>query len=131
MTTAEIIDRLKQATVDLLWSSESDYPFEIVTWARGVEMSPPVLFSNLDYPNLAIESINLTDFFAPVLMIEDWYEAEELAQIDRYTVLLDAIESNLTDVKVFRIGEIEIDIYIIGKTPDGDLVGLKTQSIET
>jgi hypothetical protein len=131
VTTAEIIDRLKQATVDLLWSSESDYPFEIVTWARGVEMNPSVLFSNLDDANLAIDSIALADFFAPVLMVEDWYEAEELAQIDRYTDLLDAIESTLTDVKVFRVGEIEIDIYIIGKTPDGDLVGLKTQSIET
>ncbi|WP_310424231.1 nuclease A inhibitor family protein [Chamaesiphon sp. VAR_48_metabat_135_sub] len=131
MTTAEIIDRLKQATVDLLWSSESDCPFEIVTWARGVEIIPAVLFSNLDDANLEIESITLADFFAPVLIVEDWYEADELVQIDRYTDLLDAIESSLTDVRVFRVGEIEIDIYIIGKTPDGDLVGLKTQSIET
>jgi hypothetical protein len=131
VTTAEIIDRLQQATIDLLWSSESDYPFEIVSWERDVEMTPTGLFCDSNAANLAIESIPLTDLFAPVLTIEDWYEAEELTLVDRYTELLSSIESNLSQVKVFRVGEIEISIYIVGKTPDGDIVGLKTHVVET
>jgi Nuclease A inhibitor-like protein len=131
VTTAEIIDRLKQATTDLLWSSESDYPFEIVTWELGVELNPTDLFSNIYDTDLAIESITLTDLFEPVLKIEDWYEQAELAQVDRYTNLLDSIDTNLAEVQVFRVGEVEIDIYIIGKTPTGDIVGLKTLSVET
>jgi hypothetical protein len=131
VTTAEIIDLLTQATTDLLWSSESDYPFELVTWDRNVEMTPTALFSKLEQPNVSIESISLTDFFAPVLSVEDWYEEEELAQVDRYKQLLHALESNLSGVQVFRVGEIEIAIYIVGKTPDGDIVGLKTYVVET
>ena len=131
MTTAEIIDRLKQATADLLWVSESDYPFEVITWERGVEMTPTALFKELTVTDLMIETMTLADFFAPVLTIEDWYEKEELATVDRYTDLVRSIESNLTEVQVFRLGEIEITVYIIGKTPDGDIVGLKTQSVET
>lgn len=131
MTTAEIIDRLRQATIDLLWSSESDYPFEIVTWQQGVELTPTALFSNLEQPDLSIETITLADFFAPVITVEDWYETAEIKQVDRYTELLHTIESHLAEVRVFRIGEVEIAIYIVGKTPSGDLVGLKTQAIET
>jgi Nuclease A inhibitor-like protein len=131
VTTAEIIDLFKQATADLLWSSESDYPFEIVTWDRGIDLTPTALFSHLAAPDLAIEQITLSELFAPVLTIEDWYEAEELAQVGRYTDLLHAIESNLTDVRVFRVGSIEIAIYIVGKTPNGDLIGLKTHVVET
>jgi hypothetical protein len=131
VTTAEITDLLKQATTDLLWSSESDYPFELVTWDRNVEMTPTALFSKLEDPKAAIESTTLTDFFAPVLSVEDWYEEEELAQVKRYTDLLHAIESNLFDVQVFRVGEVEIAVYIVGKTPDGDIVGLKTHVVET
>jgi Nuclease A inhibitor-like protein len=131
VTTVEIIDRLKQATTDLLWASESDYPFEIVAWDRGVEMTPSILFGESIDPDLTIEAIDLTDFFAPALRMEDWYEAEELALVDRYQNLVRTIESNLTDVKVFRVGEIEVEIYIVGKMPDGDLVGLKTQVVET
>ncbi|AFY91988.1 nuclease A inhibitor family protein [Chamaesiphon minutus] len=131
MTTAAIIDLLKQVTTDLLWSSESDYPFEIVTWDRGVAMTPTALFSKLANPDAAIETISLTDLFAPVLTVENWYEDAELAQVKRFTDLLHAIESNLADVKVFRVGEVEIAIYIVGKTPDGEPIGLKTHAVET
>ena len=131
VTTAEIIDRFKQATTGLLWSSESDYPFEIVTWELGVDLNPSDLFSNIYDTDLAIESIPLTDLFEPVLIIEDWYKQPELDLVDRYTNLLDSINTNLAEVQVFRVGEVEIDIYIIGKTPTSDLVGLKTRSVET
>ena len=127
MNTAEIIIQLKQATADLLWLSESDYPFEIVTWAKGVELNPLALFKDAG----AVEYISVTDFFAPALIVEDWYEAEELATVDRYKLLLQTIESNLTQLKVFRLHSVEIDVYIIGKTPDGDVVGLKTTIVET
>jgi Nuclease A inhibitor-like protein len=128
---AAILDLFKQVTTDLIWPSESDYPFEIVTWERGVELTPSALFSHLTPPDLAIEQIPLAELFAPVLTVEDWYEAEELAQVDRYTDLLHAIESNLTDVQVFRVGSIDIAIYIVGKTPDGDVLGLTTHVVET
>ena len=131
VTTAEIIDRLTQATVDLLWSSESDYPFELVTWISGTELTAVALFQGLDDADLEIESMTLTDLFKPVLVVEDWYEAAELAQIDRYKNLLQAIESSLADVQVFRVGEVEIAIYIVGRTSVGDLVGLKTYVVET
>jgi hypothetical protein len=131
VTTAEIIDRLKQATTDLLWSSESDYPFEVVSWELGIELTPTDLFSNIYDTDLAIESISLTDLFEPVLTIEDWYEDAELALVDRYTNLLDLINTNLSGVQVFRVGEVEIDVYIIGKTLTGDIIGLKTRSVET
>ncbi len=131
VTTAAIIDRLKQATTDLLWSSESDYPFEIVTWELGTDLTPSDLFSNIYDTELAIESVTLTDLFEPVLTIEDWYEQTELDLVDRYTNLLDSIGNNLGEAQVFRVGEVEIDIYIIGKTPTGDIVGLKTRSVET
>jgi hypothetical protein len=131
VTTPEIIALFKQVTTDLLWSSESDYPFEVVTWDRGLDLNSTALFSKLATPNDSIETLTLTDLFAPVLSVDDWYESDELALVNRYTDLLHAIESNLSDVEVFRVGEVEIAIYIVGKTPSGDLIGLKTYAIET
>ncbi len=131
LSGAEIYDRLRQITRDLLWMSESDYPFEVITWKRGSQMNPTALFPEIKSDEISIETVTLTDFFARAIAIEDWYEAEELAQVDRYQELLHAIESNLADVQVFRVGEVEITIYIVGKTTTGDLVGLKTKAIET
>jgi hypothetical protein len=127
MSTAEIIDRLKQTTADLLWISESDYPFQIVVWSdKEINL---MLFP--DRANEKIEMISLDDFFAPALEVEDWYGLEELATVDRYKLLLETINANLTDLKVFRIGSIEIDLYIVGKTPSGDIIGLQTTIVET
>jgi hypothetical protein len=127
VNTIEIIDRLKQATIDLLWVSESDYPFEIVMWSNKEIDS--MLFPPCD--DKEIKVISLSDFFAPALRVEAWYEAEELATVDRYKLLFQTIESSLTEIQVFRIGIVEIDVYLVGKTPDGDVVGLQTKIIET
>jgi hypothetical protein len=127
VNTIEIIDRLKQATIDLLWVSESDYPFEIVMWSNKEIDS--MLFPPCD--DKEIKVISLNDFFAPALRVEAWYEAEELATVDRYKLLFQTIESSLTEIQVFRIGIVEIDVYLVGKTPDGDVVGLQTKIIET
>jgi hypothetical protein len=127
VNTIEIIDRLKQATIDLLWVSESDYPFEIVMWSNKEIDS--MLFPPCD--DKEIKVISLNDFFAPALRVEAWYEAEELATVDRYKLLFQTIESSLTEIQVFRLGIVEIDVYIVGKTPDGDVVGLQTKIIET
>ena len=75
--------------------------------------------------------IDRLDLILPVLTIEDWYEQAELDLVDRYTNLLESINTNLAQVQVFRVGEVEINIYIIGKTPTGDIIGLKTLSVET
>jgi hypothetical protein len=127
MSTAEIIDRLQQATEDLLWVSESDYPFQIVKWSNKEIDS--MLFA--DRADEEIKVISIDDFFAPALKVEDWYETEELATVDRYKLLLETINANLTELKVFRLGSIEIDIYIVGKTPSGDVIGLQTTTVET
>ena len=128
MTTTEILDGLQQAIVDLDWLSESEYPFEVMTWEQGIELTSTALFKGEDR---CIDTNTLGDFLAPAIATEDWYDAEELEQVRRYQALLHAIESTLTQVQVFRLGEVDVDIYIVGKTPSGDIVGLKTRAIET
>jgi len=41
------------------------------------------------------------------------------------------LESSLTNLRVLRIGEIEVQVYLIGKTPGGSWAGLHTVSVET
>jgi hypothetical protein len=34
-------------------------------------------------------------------------------------------------LQVYRLGKIEIDVYVVGETPTGNLAGLSTKVIET
>ena len=129
MTTKETTDRLSTLSKDLLFPSESEYPLEPFTW-KSATLKPETILTRSQKPSdTPIESITLEDFFAPVVTDEDWFEAEDRQVAQRFRDLQAAI-ATLENVQVFRLGKIEIDVYIVGAIGP-DLIGLKTTVIET
>lgn len=59
--------------------------------------------------------------------MDDW-EREETA---RYRALEALIGARLEDVRIFRLAEIEVQVFILGLSSCGSVVGLRTVSIET
>ncbi len=131
MSVQAIANLLKTASADLRFMSESDYPFELVLWSAAREATPENLLQHMGKPpGTLVKVVDLDSFFSSATQEQDWYGAEEKATVTKYRNLVETIKNNLTDVKVFRIGEIEIDVYIVGKV-DAGLVGLKTKVVET
>ena len=129
MTAKEITDRLLQLSEGLLFPSESEYPLEPFTW-KSATLIPETILTRSQKPlDTTIEEIALEDFFAPVTTDEDWFEDEDRQVSQRFRDLQAAI-ATLENVQVFRLGKIEIDIYVVGAIGP-DLVGLKTTVIET
>lgn len=129
MTPKEITDRLSLLSKDLLFPSESEYPLEPFTW-ESATLKPETILKRSQKPSdTPIEAIALEDFFAPVTTDEDWFEDEDRQVAQRFRDLQAAI-ATLENVQVFRLGKIEIDVYIVGAIGP-DLVGLKTTVIET
>jgi len=129
MTPKEITDRLSTLSKDLLFISESEYPFETFTWKSATLTTETILTRSHKPADAAIESITLEDFFAPVVTDEDWFEDEDRAIAQRFRDLQAAI-ATLESVQVFKVGKVEIDVYIVGAI-GADIVGLKTKVIET
>lgn len=129
MTAKEITDRITKLSKDLLFPSESDYPLEPFTW-KSATLKPETILTRSQKPaDTLIESITLEDFFAPVTTDEDWFDDEDREIAQRFRDLQAAI-ATLENVQVFRLGKIEIDVYIVGAIGP-DLIGLKTTVIET
>ncbi len=40
-------------------------------------------------------------------------------------------EKNLRDLKVFKIGKIQIDVYVVGLDAEDNLLGIETKAVET
>jgi hypothetical protein len=78
-----------------------------------------------------IKETTLVDFFERTTKIEDWFGDEEKAIAQKFSDLQKLVESNLQNIKVFRVGEIEIDVYVVGVDADGNFAGLKTMVVET
>ena len=131
MNDKELINQLQQASDGLLWHSESDYPFETVYWENVDDVKSKLLELTDSSPETKIEVRELDRFFDRVTEEKDWYEEEEMLICRRYQALVKLLKTHLTDIKVYRVGEVEVNCYILGKTESNAHAGLSTISVET
>ncbi|MEZ4904699.1 MAG: nuclease A inhibitor family protein [Spirosomataceae bacterium] len=48
-------------------------------------------------------------------VIEDWFGEEEQRQVENFLALKSLLETNFGYWQVFRVGEVEIDLYLLTK----------------
>jgi Nuclease A inhibitor-like protein len=130
-----LLEKLEQASKNLLFPSESEYPFDVFFWRFAADISEinqELILKNLKKPSdTQFDILELDPFFEVVTTEQDWHGEEEKETVKKYQNLVKVIKENLTEIKVARIGQIEIDIYIFGKTASNDIAGLSTKVIET
>ena len=118
-----------------MYSSESDRPFEFFSLAYPGKSGSP---SAADFAQLVgapaeskVELRSIESFFARHTTTSDPYDGEAQRIRPRYEELVRALSTRLRDVKVYRVGRIEIACYVAGLDGHENLAGLKTVAIET
>ncbi len=127
-------EQVNPLLTDLLYPSESDEPIETVTCY--LKQDEPLTVSQLkDWqmlpPSVYVEEIPEADFWEPVITEEDWYGDEEKVRTARFRELKQVIECELSVRQVFRVGESEMDVFLIGRRADGERAGIKTKVVQT
>lgn len=140
MNTAEpltidlFIDRLKELSDGLYFLSESDYPLEPIacTISDKAGLAEPEIFKMAGKaPDEKLEIVELPYFFRN--MTTELPEADEDMKLltQRFRKLQNFLEDHLQDLKVYRLGEVEILALILGKLNHNQFAGLKTTVVET
>jgi len=75
--------------------------------------------------------VSVDDFFAIATQEEDWYDQEERETVERFQKLVSVLKQNLLQLQVYRVGNTNIDAYIVGVTDGGEWAGLSTKLVET
>jgi len=81
--------------------------------------------------NTPVEERNFAEIFARLTRIQDWHGDEEKATAAKFNKLKEFLEKNLKDLKVFKVGTIQIKIYFVGIDSQGKLMGVQTKAVET
>jgi nuclease A inhibitor-like protein len=129
-----LLATLGKATFGLLFPSESDAPLTPYTFAgpKGAEPTPASLLAAEHLPSdTPVETITVADLFDPFAEAGDDATDEDKAEAARYRDLVDLLSEKLTDLRVYRVGKVDIDVYILGKDASGAWLGLKTHVVET
>lgn len=125
--------RLEGAAEGLPYLSENEAPFEFVSFGAAPDPLTPESFRALagapaDAP---VQEVTLERFLAGHIERADPEDPGMQALVPRYRALREALASNLQDVRVFRVGRVEIRVYAVGRTAGGELAGLVTTAYET
>jgi hypothetical protein len=129
---APLSDRLKSLTEGLSYQSESDYPVE--PYAREAGKGAPSaeeFAAGREGEDAAVRELDFDSFFSNATQEQDWQDDEARARAKRFQALVEFLKSNLKDIKVYRVGGVEADVYVVGKTDSGDFAGVKTKVVET
>lgn len=132
MARNAVVAALRRAVEGLTYQSETDAPWEAFSWPSAGEATAAEVKKQGHHPNgetVAEQSVEA--FFAPLTEDQDWYGDEEKAVAAQYRSLLTAVQSQLSNPKVFKVGDREVSIYVVGRTKDGWPAGLKTTAVQT
>jgi hypothetical protein len=128
----EMHGELRELTRGLLFMSESDYPFEVVRWEGIEELTPEHLRRTAGGdPASPVEERAVADFFRVAAGEQEWKGAAELASARKYQSLMRLLENNLRDVRAYRVGAVNISVYVVGKSVEGNWLGVSTRVVET
>jgi hypothetical protein len=130
----ETVDSLKSElstrTKDLFFPSEADIPIEFITLEKTSDITATLKKMHPDKAN-QISETDLAEFYNMYGVEKDWQNNIQKQFARRFGAALDLLKDNTENLKVYRIGGVRLDIYIIGEFRDGRFVGLKTGAVET
>jgi len=128
----ELKKQLKKVSEGLFFISETDA--EILPFfgrqAQAVTKEE-ILKQSENAANTPLEERDFAGFFKRLTEIQDWFGDEEKATAQKFAELRDLLQRNLRDLKVFKIGKIQIDVYVVGLDAENNLLGIKTKAVET
>ena len=125
-------EQIKTAATGLWYMSETDAEIIPFTGSKANSVTKENLLNQIEKPpDTPVEERDFEEIFARLMKIEDWFGDEEKATAAKFAALKDLLENNLTDLKVFKVGQIQLDVYFVGLDPQGNLAGIQTKAVET
>jgi len=128
-----LASRIEDACRGLAYISETDAPVtpfegEAVLGEVGIET---ILQQTGGGENEAVRETSFEKFFERLTADREWHGEFERVRAKKFLDLQRLIEENLSELKVFKIGDVRIRIYAVGLDSAGHLMGITTNAVET
>lgn len=127
-------DEIISLSSDLMYPSESDEKIEYfemeVSTDEKLSLANFRMYNGIR-PEIEIEEMDFELFFKPLIKTEDWFGDEEKKWAEDGLKLKRLLTEKLKEIKILKVGRIEIDVYLFGKSEKCKWEGIKTKLIET
>lgn len=127
-------DEIISLSSDLMYPSESDEKIEYfemeVSTNERLSLANFRIYNGIR-PEIEIEEMDFELFFKPLIKTEDWFGEDEKKWAKDSLKLKQLLMEKLKEIKILKVGKIEIDVYLFGKSEECKWEGIKTKLIET
>ena len=127
ITTRLYISYFQYLTQDLLFTTESDYPWKVVYLGANID----AMTKALPFDIAAAQKVEITHLLRNALKSQDWYGEDELKSVHKYQSLVNTLHTEVKNAIAYKFGEVEIAVYILMELPNGEQLGLSTIAVET
>jgi hypothetical protein len=126
-----LAEKIKNAVQGLYYISETDAEILPFVGSKADSVSGKILLAQTKNDSKSIEEREFNNFFSRLTKIQDWFGDEEKETARKFSDLKDLLEKELMNLKVFKVGTIELDIYVVGLDSNSILTGIQTRAVET
>lgn len=116
----------------LVYISETDAPVTPVDLGRSDEIDAETILERAGIRSSSgIGELDARQFFAKLTVVREGSSGSQKARAKKFLVLQQVLEKYLRSLKVYRFGEIRVDILIVGLDHAGRILGVRTNAVET
>lgn len=131
---ADALSLLTAVSEGVNHTSEGDASFEafLVPGAAAEAVDDAATVRALGEPEgEPLHSVAFDTWFEWPTEVQNPDDASHVLEVEAYRAIQKLYQDRFTHLRVIRVGEVEVRVYLVGETPCGDLAVLKTLSIET
>jgi hypothetical protein len=126
-----VVNLLRKAVRGLLFMSEKDAAFKVVTLPDAAEVTVRNIAELIGRPDLPAQEEKFDRLFGELCKDQKWHGEDERALVKRYQNLRQVLHEHLGERKVFKLGTGQVKVYIVGKSAAGRWIALETDALET
>ncbi len=127
-----LYETIKKACQNLFYISETDAEVEFFFGGKIEILTEQTILAALGKNvTTEIEETEAQYFFERLTKTKEWNSETQLNNARGFTNLFKLLSDDLGELRVFKIGRVKIDIYIVGIDENGMLIGVKTKAVET
>jgi hypothetical protein len=127
---ATCLKEMEGAIAGLWYPSESDALVSLVIYADPLP-DTAALGEKLAAGSDRFQPQSAAEFFRPVLNNPYWASAQGGHLAQKYARLRDVLQTHLHDIQSFRVGTVNVTVYLLGRHPSGCYLGVCTHVVET
>ena len=126
--------KLEKLSEGLLFPSETDSPLVSFSWEIDLQepLAPARVLEVLEKPaDTPITTQEVAGFFKRVTPVREFFDEKQREEAPKFQAVVDYLSEHLQDLMVFRIGEFEIEAFVVGRASFGGFAGVSTILVET